>query len=574
MSAKPDIVVIGAGAIGLPLAATALLDGRTVALVGRDAIIERIRRSGFSIQMKCPAGGTVWRKFDSGASLRLFSDRNWTGLSVARDGLVIIATKTPDLAEVVRTYLGALAAGDACPTILMIQNGLCPEERFRELLREYQLPAAAQNIVGCVVVGSSTLEEGDAEIRVPAQLTHLHYGAWTDVAARGSQLRKVVNDLFFAADEFTVAGSVSAYRSFRYSKAAMNLSNALSALFLAPVGSLVENPFLAAALAHRIDEAVAIACANGIALDARALRARFGDLARGPLLRVHLASMGQDVRRALASQSPRLATEVEDLDFAFLRALELNGSTDLAAPHIRFYGEVLREVVECFNRLVSKGVLHARQYLASVIDGNRAHVGMSPIHDGGESSQTALRFYEHELLPQRVYDSLLGARALAVSFGVDCATAGAPPAAPIQSYSVLFMDDHPGTAHETAEMFRRAVIREPSYRKATHVECLVSTSGAEALEMIEARRGEVDLVVADVVMPDIDGPAVLRRLAERFPDVGAIVLSAYGTPEQKSRIRRTSAFEWLDKPIDELQLFDAVAWSLHRNAGRKRFSLS
>jgi two-component system cell cycle sensor histidine kinase/response regulator CckA len=43
---------------------------------------------------------------------------------------------------------------------------------------------------------------------------------------------------------------------------------------------------------------------------------------------------------------------------------------------------------------------------------------------------------------------------------------------------------------------------------------LEAGNGLEALKVLDERGGEVDLVVSDVVMPEMDGPTLLRRTAQ------------------------------------------------------------
>ena len=44
---------------------------------------------------------------------------------------------------------------------------------------------------------------------------------------------------------------------------------------------------------------------------------------------------------------------------------------------------------------------------------------------------------------------------------------------------------------------------------------LEAASGVEALEVIEEHGGAIDLVVSDVVMPEMDGPTLLGELRKR-----------------------------------------------------------
>ena len=56
---------------------------------------------------------------------------------------------------------------------------------------------------------------------------------------------------------------------------------------------------------------------------------------------------------------------------------------------------------------------------------------------------------------------------------------------------------------------------------------LEAGSGVEALEVMERVEGKIDLVVSDVVMPEMDGPTLLRHLRERNPEIRIVFMSGY-----------------------------------------------
>ncbi len=55
---------------------------------------------------------------------------------------------------------------------------------------------------------------------------------------------------------------------------------------------------------------------------------------------------------------------------------------------------------------------------------------------------------------------------------------------------------------------------------------LVAGNGVEALDVL-AEHGHVDLVVSDVVMPEMDGPTLFKELRARDPNVKIIFVSGY-----------------------------------------------
>src|SRR5437588_7124557 len=56
---------------------------------------------------------------------------------------------------------------------------------------------------------------------------------------------------------------------------------------------------------------------------------------------------------------------------------------------------------------------------------------------------------------------------------------------------------------------------------------LEAGNGVEAIAMLEKNGGHVDLVVSDVVMPEMDGPTLLKELRRRKPELKIIFVSGY-----------------------------------------------
>jgi two-component system cell cycle sensor histidine kinase/response regulator CckA len=56
---------------------------------------------------------------------------------------------------------------------------------------------------------------------------------------------------------------------------------------------------------------------------------------------------------------------------------------------------------------------------------------------------------------------------------------------------------------------------------------LQAGNGVEAIEVLEKHEGTIDLVVSDVVMPEMDGPALLKELRRRRPELKIVFVSGY-----------------------------------------------
>jgi two-component system cell cycle sensor histidine kinase/response regulator CckA len=87
-----------------------------------------------------------------------------------------------------------------------------------------------------------------------------------------------------------------------------------------------------------------------------------------------------------------------------------------------------------------------------------------------------------------------------------------------------------------------------------------AASGAEALSFCDSPRPAVDVVVADVHLPDIEGPAVASRLRAVWPNVGLVFMSGDG--EQLGAIGSREGVPVLAKPFTTAQLVTAVRSAL------------
>ncbi|MEA2944533.1 MAG: two-component system, cell cycle sensor histidine kinase and response regulator CckA, partial [Bradyrhizobium sp.] len=86
-----------------------------------------------------------------------------------------------------------------------------------------------------------------------------------------------------------------------------------------------------------------------------------------------------------------------------------------------------------------------------------------------------------------------------------------------------------------------------------------ASNGIEAMEALEQKNGAVDLVVSDVVMPEMDGPALLKAMRARNPDLKIIFVSGYAEDAfDKSVLRDDEQFAFLPKPFALSALVEKV----------------
>ncbi|EIM30601.1 cell cycle histidine kinase CckA [Microvirga lotononidis] len=93
---------------------------------------------------------------------------------------------------------------------------------------------------------------------------------------------------------------------------------------------------------------------------------------------------------------------------------------------------------------------------------------------------------------------------------------------------------------------------------------LEAASGIEAMEIIQERGAPVDLVVSDVVMPEMDGPTLLRELRKLYPDLKVIFVSGYAEEAFRKNLPEGEDFNFLPKPFSLRQLVETVKQAMVR----------
>jgi signal transduction histidine kinase/ActR/RegA family two-component response regulator len=121
---------------------------------------------------------------------------------------------------------------------------------------------------------------------------------------------------------------------------------------------------------------------------------------------------------------------------------------------------------------------------------------------------------------------------------------------------VLVVEDDPRVSRSTV-----GALEELGYRP------LAAASGREALEILQ-REPPVDLVITDVMMPEMNGPELVHAIAERHP--GPAILFVTGYVGEGSEAEDLSGYEMLRKPFTIGALAAAVTRALDRRVSGSR----
>src|ERR1700721_345516 len=109
----------------------------------------------------------------------------------------------------------------------------------------------------------------------------------------------------------------------------------------------------------------------------------------------------------------------------------------------------------------------------------------------------------------------------------------------------LFVDDEPQ-------------IREFIARALTAAGYAIDFAGSGKEGLIQATAGDYDLVILDLVMPDMDGREILARLRHDRPDQAVLVLSCLADVTTKVDCLELGAQDYLTKPFSLAELLARV----------------
>jgi DNA-binding response OmpR family regulator len=86
-------------------------------------------------------------------------------------------------------------------------------------------------------------------------------------------------------------------------------------------------------------------------------------------------------------------------------------------------------------------------------------------------------------------------------------------------------------------------------------------SGADCLRIVDSER--IDLILLDVMMPEMDGFAVCEALQARGKRIPIILLTAKDDTDTRLEGMHHGVTEFLTKPINRVELFARVRAQLH-----------
>jgi two-component system response regulator HydG len=118
---------------------------------------------------------------------------------------------------------------------------------------------------------------------------------------------------------------------------------------------------------------------------------------------------------------------------------------------------------------------------------------------------------------------------------------------------ILVIDDDQGSREAIIEVLTRENHKVAAAR-----------SGTEGIEAIRAT--EFDLVVTDLVMPDVDGMAVLAAAREKEMPAEVVIMTGFGSVETAVEAMKNGAYQYLNKPINIKELREVARKALEKRS--------
>jgi DNA-binding NtrC family response regulator len=113
------------------------------------------------------------------------------------------------------------------------------------------------------------------------------------------------------------------------------------------------------------------------------------------------------------------------------------------------------------------------------------------------------------------------------------------------SVKVLLVDDEVDFLNTLSERMRTR-----------GMEVSTSSSGVEALEKVE--KEAYDVIILDLMMPEVDGLEALKILKARRPELQVILLTGHGSVEKGIEAMKLGAMDFLEKPADLSHLTEKI----------------
>lgn len=101
----------------------------------------------------------------------------------------------------------------------------------------------------------------------------------------------------------------------------------------------------------------------------------------------------------------------------------------------------------------------------------------------------------------------------------------------------------------------------------TELEVITTTSVEDCFNI--ANTGEMDLFITDIMMPELNGVEVVKRLRKNNPHLTVMVITGYPSMETARKFMRLGAYDYIPKPFTHKEFRDAVFDAISKKDPKK-----
>ncbi|MCB0168739.1 MAG: PAS domain S-box protein [Anaerolineae bacterium] len=128
-----------------------------------------------------------------------------------------------------------------------------------------------------------------------------------------------------------------------------------------------------------------------------------------------------------------------------------------------------------------------------------------------------------------------------------------------QNQTILLVEDEPAVVDIIKAMLEHL-----------HYRVITAGNGHEALAIYKEHQTEIVLVLSDMVMPDMDGEALLQALTAENANLKMVLMSGYPLGKKGPALLAQGITAWIEKPISFGQLSQVISKALSNKPGRWR----
>lgn len=109
---------------------------------------------------------------------------------------------------------------------------------------------------------------------------------------------------------------------------------------------------------------------------------------------------------------------------------------------------------------------------------------------------------------------------------------------------ILIVDDEENMLYSLNRLLRK------------RYEVVSSRSAKEAISRMKEQ--QIDLVITDLMMPEMNGIELVRHIREMNPEIGIIMITGYGDIDSYLEVMSFGAFEYITKPYNDETLLSVI----------------